>query len=205
MKMVQLRILVKNMETKKQIRRQIQEDRDKLTEEERKEKSLIIMNKVSEHYLYQNAKQLLIYMDYRNEVQTHFFIEKALKDGKRVFCPCVLESAPEPIMEFYEIKDLSELETGFRGILEPQSIEEKRWNPTNSCTNALMIMPGVAFDTQKNRIGYGKGFYDRYVQKYGKYLKIIAIAFSCQMIENIHTEAHDRKADILFTEMESFL
>ena len=131
-------------------------------------------------------------MDAKNEVRTSGIIEDAWKNGKTVAVPKVHGE----IMKFYQIDSYEQLEEGCFGIPEPKvGCLEVVDVPQNS----IVIMPGVAFDTQGNRIGYGKGYYDKYFSKYPKVYKI-AIAFSLQIVPEILADRFDIKADCVITE-----
>jgi len=215
MKMGPLPILVKNMETKKQIRKRIIQLRNEMSEEDCEVKSHIIINKIRDHVSYKNASELLVYVDYNHEVQTRGLINQALADGKKVFCPKIVGDPENTKMEFYEIHALSELEEGYHGIMEPKIFSDNQWTDSDkknepqktkntSMKSALMIMPGVAFDPQKNRIGYGKGYYDRFLQRYGNDLETIAVCFDCQLVEKIEAGIYDILPHILYTESSSY-
>ena len=96
-------------------------------------------------------------------------------------------------MIFYKLTDFSQLEPGYFGIPEPARGEIAEWE------NALMIMPGVAFDKQNHRVGYGGGFYDRYLEKHPA-LKRIAAAFEFQILPEVPTEPTDISPEIIVTE-----
>ena len=96
---------------------------------------------------------------------------------------------------FYKLTDFARLEPGYFGIPEPVSGEIVNWS------KALMIMPGVAFDRANHRVGYGGGFYDRYLEKHPQ-LERVAIAFSFQMLPEVPTEPTDICPQIIVTEEE---
>lgn len=190
------------METKKEIRRKILEIRGKMTLEECEDKSIEIISKVLQSEQFHKARNLLVYVDYQNEVQTHRLIEVSLQRGKRVFCPKIIENE----MKFFQIMALSELTEGYKGILEPAEIKEKQWEKymqtDASKQKTLVIMPGVAFDRYKHRIGYGKGFYDRFLKSFGNVVSTIALCFTCQLAEQIPYEEFDVIPEYLYTENE---
>lgn len=99
-------------------------------------------------------------------------------------------------MVFYKLTDFSQLEPGYFGIPEPASGEIVDW------PQALMIMPGVAFDRNNHRVGYGGGFYDRYLEKHPQ-MERVAIAFSFQMLPEVPTEPTDICPQIIVTEKET--
>lgn len=97
-------------------------------------------------------------------------------------------------MEFVKIKSYQDLAPGYMGIMEPVSDDYA------SLKNGLLVMPGIAFDTQKNRIGYGGGFYDRYLQQHMSDFYKTAICFDYQIVEHIMSEEFDIKPDKIITE-----
>ncbi len=156
------------------------------------EKSKKIAEKVIRHPKYQKAELVFAYIDAKGEVKTKDIVEHAWENGKRVAVPRVHGD----IMKFYLISSYKDLEPGCFGIMEPKM----------SCTevidipeNSVVIMPGVAFDREGNRIGYGKGYYDKYFSKDSNSYKI-AIAFSMQMVAKIPANVFDIKADCVVTE-----
>ena len=187
------------MNTKQNIRKELLKKRNTLTEEQREKYSKLIQERLFLLPEYMDAEILLIYISYQSEVSTLEIINHALKNGKKVFCPKVLEAG---IMEFYEITSLKDVVCGYKNIPEPKTSSgfyEKKDN-----ANTVMLMPLVGFDAEKNRLGYGGGFYDRYLQKYqitGK----IALGFECQRCELlIPHEETDFKPDFILTETNYF-
>ena len=115
-------------------------------------------------------------------------ISEALRMGKRVYLPKVEGEE----MQFYKIEFPEELEEGYRGIPEPAGSSEQYRYCEEEADRTLMIMPGVAFDPYRNRIGYGKGFYDRFLaDKEALKIRTIAVGFQCQMVEEIPQDLND--------------
>lgn len=139
------------MEEKKLIRKQIFKLRKECTDSQVEAWSRQIAQKVAELPEFQSAQKILAYADYNHEVMTGFIIEEAWKQGKEVAVPKVVGQD----MVFYKLTDFSQLEKGYFGIPEPARGEIVQWE------DAMMVMPGVAFDPQNHRVGYGGGFYDR--------------------------------------------
>ena len=125
------------------------------------------------------------------KIQKKYLIKEAWKAGKEVAVPKVVGKD----MVFYKLTDFARLEPGYFGIPEPVSGEIVNWS------KALMIMPGVAFDRANHRVGYGGGFYDRYLEKHPQ-LERVAIAFSFQMLPEVPTEPTDICPQIIVTEEE---
>ena len=177
------------MEKKRDIRKRVLANRDGISKEEWEENSRKIQNQVVTHPFFLESDVIYCYVDYRNEVSTMSIINQAWKLGKRVAVPKVEGDE----INFYYISDFSALKEGYCQIREP---DEQM--PANS-EKALVIMPGVAFDKNRNRIGYGKGFYDRFMLSH-PFCKTIALAFECQMVDEIKSDLFDYRPEILITE-----
>lgn len=203
---------------KKDVRKNILAVRDCITAEDRARYNARIREIVTGTEEYREAEAILAYVSYKSEVDTTALIQQALADGKHVFAPKV--SGNE--MEFWKTSSLADLQEGYRGILEPkQSITFSEWVKKHDC-KVMMWMPGVAFDMKRHRIGYGGGFYDRYLERllhrleqtnsidqaqtqFGRFtLTTTALAYSCQVLERIPYEEHDRKPDLLITEQGTY-
>lgn len=183
--------------SKQSIRNKYLSCRNNLTLKERQEKSRQIWEYLKNNPAYQEAQVVLVYMDYRSEVITTGLVEELLAHKeKRVFAPKV-EGLD---IHFYEIKALEELEAGYQGIREPVGEWEKLFTlQMMSELKGLILVPGAVFDRQRGRIGYGKGFYDRYLAEYIG-LKSAALAFECQIAKKIPVEEHDIRPDMIVTE-----
>ena len=182
------------METKKDIRKRVLKIRDGISKTEWETWSNMIYDKIVTHSFFLESKYIYCFVNYSNEVDTKRIIEHAWKLGKKVAVPKIHDNE----MLFHVIHTYDELEEGFKGILEPVT------PPLNDIMNGLVIMPGVAFDKQKHRIGYGKGFYDRFLDQY-PYLSTIAIAFEKQVVEEIPVDEYDWNPDILITEEHTYV
>lgn len=186
---------MKNLERKQAIRKELLKKRNTLTVEDLKNYSKLIEKQLLSLEQYKNAEIILIYVSYLSEVSTYEIIEQGLKTGKKIFCPKVLR--PE-IMEFYEITSFEDVVLGYKNIPEPKATDVPFENINLS--KALMVMPMVGFDNYKNRLGYGGGFYDRYLQRFPTLTKL-ALAFECQRYENsLPFEETDIKVDFIITE-----
>lgn len=188
---------------KKEIRKQALKARDNLTLEYRSAADDKIYQKLISMECYQNSELLMVYINYKSEVNTKRLIEKAWKDKKRVAVPKVLSTNGE--MEFFEISSLNETVKGYMGIEEPDITEKEPVNIKTSGIKTLMVMPGAAFDSECSRIGYGGGFYDRYLKKYScDCLDTIAVCYAIQIVQSIPGELFDRKPHGVLTEKEYF-
>ena len=157
---------------------------------------------------YKKADTIFIYADYNKEVKTGTIIADALKSGKRVALPRVYkhelaaEGASGKYMKFHYIKSMDDLEKGYNGIREPKAELEVADNNTD---NALIIMPVVAFDNERNRVGYGGGFYDRYLDSHTFSCKL-GIAYEEQKVDSIDDkDEHDIRPDIIVTEKNIYM
>ena len=179
------------MLTKKAIRGEIAESRKVHSAHEVSEKSERIAERLFSLKEYRDAKRILTYVEMPAEVRTRNIITQAWKDGKEVAVPkCVGRD-----LVFYRLTDFSQLRKGFFGIDEPAAGETVDW------PDALVLMPGVAFDRDLHRIGYGGGFYDRFLSD-RKELFCIGLAFSFQFREAVPWEETDISPEILITEEE---
>lgn len=177
------------METKKDIRKYIYGVRKKCTDQEIENWSRKITEKVLSHPAFIQAEKIMVYADYNHEVITRYIIEEAWKLKKEVAVPKV--SGKDMI--FYKLTDFSQLEEGYYGIPEPTKGQIADWQ------DALMIMPGVAFDRDNHRVGYGGGFYDRFLEKHHGLVRL-AIAFEFQILEQVPVEPTDILPQIIITE-----
>lgn len=181
------------METKKDIRKFIYGKRKQYTDQEINVWSRIITDKVIALDEFKNAGRVMAYADYNHEVSTRYIIEEAWKQGKEVAVPRV--SGKD--MVFIRLTDFSQLEPGYYGIPEPASGEAVDWH------DAMMVMPGVAFDRENHRVGYGGGFYDRFLEKHPEITRV-AVAFDFQIFQEVPIEPTDIFPQVIVTEKEIF-
>lgn len=166
---------------------------------ERKEKSRSIIENLQKEACYKDAEIILLYMDYRSEVMTTALAETLFASDKRIFAPRVKGFD----IIFYEINSMEDLESGYQGIREPiENRERLLEEATLKEQKCLLLVPGAVFDLGRSRMGYGKGFYDRFLEKHGDKVTAVGLAFSCQIAKQIPTEVHDRKMDLVITETE---
>jgi 5-formyltetrahydrofolate cyclo-ligase len=179
--------------TKQDIRDIIKAKKRELSNHEINHLSDVITKRFLKEYAYHHCDILFCYMSFNQEVITANIIQNALESGKIVAIPKVMGD----VIRFFEIKSTSGLKPGTLGILEPELGDEVI--PLVENKN-LMIVPGLAFDNEKNRIGYGKGYYDRYFNQYKQisYEKI-AFAYDFQIFETIPNDQMDIKIDRIIT------
>lgn len=175
---------------KRKIRKEVLSLRNNMSPEEQRAASLKIADRLIGHQWFYGSEILLIFTSFGSEIDTTEIINEALRMGKRVYVPRVEGEE----MQFYRILSLKELSPGYKGIMEPDGFSERYEYCPETMKSTLMIMPGVAFDPLKNRIGYGKGFYDRYLSdKAALVQRTVAIGFQCQLVEEIPFEERDIK------------
>ena len=170
---------------KKELRRAIRERKRAMTEEEIVSRSAKLGVLFTQSDAYKNAKTIYGYLPYNQEVRTVPMLEQALKDGKRVAVPKVYGDE----MKFLYLDDLTKVSKGYAGIPEPIAD-----GPVADDTTALVLMPGLAFDPQGHRIGYGGGFYDKFLAAEPNH-PTLALCYEFQMLPALDTEEHDIPVD----------
>ena len=163
-----------------ELRKQMINKRLDLSREDYATKSNLIISKLKQHPDFINAKTIGVYVSFKNEVDTISLIKEIVNE-KSICVP----KTDGHLMNFYLINSLDELKKGNFGILEPLN-QGKIINKENI---DLLIVPIVAFDSNHNRLGYGGGYYDRYLKNY--FGKVIGLAFSFQQIETLPVESFD--------------
>jgi len=156
----------------------------------------VITNRVVAHKWYQSAACVMLYLSIGHEVDTSGLLDHALNAGKRVFVP---RCHADGIMDVVEIFGRDDLQSGMFGISEPKPHLSK----ANPHELDLVIVPAMAFDRGKNRLGRGKGYYDRFLEQASR-AKTIGICRSDRLFDTVPFEEHDRKMDALITEYEIF-
>ena len=153
----------------------------------------IIRSKLREYLI--DKKWILFYVSYGTETDTGVLIRELLETPEKNVHIAVPKVKGDE-MEFYEIKSFSDLVSGYKGILEPKG------DVLAQPSNALMVMPGLVFDRRRNRIGYGGGYYDRYLAQHSEQIeKTVAAAYDLQVMpHDIKTAPHDIKPDCIVTE-----
>jgi 5-formyltetrahydrofolate cyclo-ligase len=180
---------------KASIRKEIIKKRDGISHDTKTAKDLSIKHQLLSLREFLDAEIVFFYASFRSEVETHTMIKESLEMGKRVVLPKVRKEGHGVML--YEIKDINELSLGHMGIPEPSfndayslSIDEVD----------IIVVPGVAFDYSGNRLGYGGGYYDMLLAQKNKKTPIIALAYEEQLVDEIPSEPHDIKIDIIITD-----
>lgn len=143
---------------------------------------------------YREASAVLSYISKPEEADTHQIIERALEHGREVLAPRV---ANRSNLEWYKIESLNDLVGSAFGVLEPPPGASTSHVPVD----AVALIPGVAFDRIGNRLGWGQGFFDRFLSTFSG--TAIGLAFECQLYEELPMEPHDRAVAFVITETET--
>jgi 5-formyltetrahydrofolate cyclo-ligase len=180
---------------KKAVRQRIMEARN--TEPDKDGKSRRICERVFALPEFAAARVVQFYIDVRSEVRTRSFIPRALELGKRVVVPyCVDEH-----LELFPLEHPDELALGAFKILEPRAelrtLPHKRFDVKQV---DLMMVPGVVFDRRGGRMGHGWGFYDRLLEGARPDTHLVALAFECQIVDEVPMEGHDIPVHKVVTE-----
>ena len=173
---------------KKEMRAVIRAKKRAMTESQIVSASARLGQQFRESALYKNARTIYGYLPYNQEVRTVPMLEQAIRDGKRVAVPkCYGEE-----MRFIYIRDFeNEVAPGYANIPEPIAD-----GPVADDTTALVLMPGLAFDPQGHRIGYGGGFYDRFLSSEPNH-PTLALCYGFQMVDHLETEEFDIPVDMV--------
>ena len=169
------------------LRKEIREKKRAMTPEQIEKASYALARQFFATSYYQEAKTLYGYLPYNQEVRTEPILLQALKDGKKVAVPKVYGET----MRFIYLEDLSGIEKGYAGIPEPVADE-----PVAQDEKALVLMPGLAFDKEGHRIGYGGGFYDKFLSAEPGH-PTVALCYDFQMLPNLETEEFDVPVDLV--------
>ena len=169
------------------LRKEIREKKRAMTPQQIEDASEALAQQFYTTAYYQEAKVLYGYLPYNQEVRTERILLQALRDGKKVAVPKVYGDT----MRFLYIEDLSGLEKGYAGIPEPIAD-----GPVAQDEKALVLMPGLAFDKEGHRIGYGGGFYDKFLFAEPSH-PTVALCYDFQMLDSLETEEFDVPVDLV--------
>ena len=179
---------------KKEIRKKILEERKSLTDILCREMSQRIQNRLTSIQPYFNAQRIMVYVSFGKEVETWDLMRLMIEDDKKVYVPRITGSSLQAI----KIDSPDQLIKGSSGL--------GVFEPNNSCRNAividqidLLIVPIVAFDEDGGRIGYGRGYYDRYLEGVDKG-KIYGLAFDFQEVDVFEKKPDDIRISTIITE-----
>ncbi len=172
---------------KKELRKWIREQKRAMTPQMVAQASAELAQKLFATSFYRNANTIYGYLPYNQEVRTVPILEQALQDGKKVAVPKVYGDT----MRFIYLDDLSQVAPSDMGIPEPIQDE-----PIASDQTALVLMPGLAFDQNGNRMGYGGGFYDKFLAAEPEH-PTVALCYGFQMVDAIPTDDYDIPVDLV--------
>ncbi len=182
------------MISKKDIRNTVLDIRKNFDTNSLKIYSKIICNRVIREQLYLNCENIALYMAISNEVGLDELLQDAYDKGKKIWLPKVINKE----MDFYSYTKDTELITGAYNIPEPNSHEILVPNE-----KTLIIMPGAVFSKDRARIGYGGGYYDKYLCKYPQ-CKTIAVCYNFQIMPWIPSDEHDIKPNMIISNEDIF-
>jgi 5-formyltetrahydrofolate cyclo-ligase len=181
---------------KKELRKKVQELRDAIDPEQRKLLSARVADNLWSVPEFASAASILFFISFRSEVDTVPMIRHALDEGKVVCVPCTDDGNKSMVAS--RIFDLeSDLEVGNYDIPEPK---KECLRPILAENIDVVLMPGVAFDVSGGRLGYGGGYYDRFLEKCGPRCALIAVAFEIQIIDHVPCADHDHHIHKVVTE-----
>ena len=169
------------------LRKQIREKKRAMTPEEITAASEKLTANFLATDLYRQAKTIYGYLPYNQEVRTVPILEQALADGKRVAVPKVYGDE----MKFIYLPDLTQVAKGYSGIPEPIADDPVGDDPT-----AVVLMPGLAFDKEGHRIGYGGGFYDKFLALEPNH-PTVALCYGFQILRELPVEDFDVPVDLV--------
>ncbi|MDN6161839.1 MAG: 5-formyltetrahydrofolate cyclo-ligase, partial [Atopostipes sp.] len=181
--------MIKN---KKELRKEMQEKLATLSKEERENISEDLQDELFSLKLWKDAQVIGIYLSFGTEWDTRRIIEKAWNSGKKVVIP---KTIPETKgMEFYQINDYSDVEKGHMGIEEPK-VEETQYISKENID--LLVVPGLIFSKNGYRIGFGGGYYDRFLTDFTH--STISMVWSEQLAEKLPTNKYDLPVEYILT------
>ena len=165
---------------KAELRKQVLQEMKAISQEQKQAIDQALTEQLLQHPFYQEAKTIATYLSFPHEFQTQELIEQALKDGKKVLIP---KTYPKGRMEFVVYDPQQLVKTSF-GLLEPQGDLEV----VEPSQIDLIHVPGLAFTTEGYRIGYGGGYYDRYLEHFAGHT--MSTIYPCQ-VQEFNSENHD--------------
>ncbi|GBD99440.1 putative 5-formyltetrahydrofolate cyclo-ligase [bacterium BMS3Abin07] len=178
-----------------QIRAGVIRKRDSIPSNIRRAKDRMIAERLTGMKEYIDADSVMLFASFRSEVNTLPIIEDALRGNKKVVLPKVDRERKE--LELYLIKSVNELTPGYMGIPEPAVTGERKFLPGEI---DFIMVPGLAFDENGGRLGYGGGYYDRLLGGLKKMPQTVAIAYEEQIVDDVPVSGHDIRVDAVVTD-----
>jgi 5-formyltetrahydrofolate cyclo-ligase len=180
-------------ERKKSLREQIMRRLKILTPEQHRSASEKIQHHLLESELWKQSRQVALFAARSDEPETSGLMEAAWQEERGVLLPKVTGDH----LEFYVVSDMGCLESGSFGLLEPNPSLCRKVSPSDI---DLIVVPGLAFDQTRRRLGRGRGYYDRFLAQSGFRGRTVGLFFAFQEVEEIPAEAHDQTLDGIMTE-----
>lgn len=179
--------------------------RNELSSDQRRELSSLVCKHASEWLEKKDMASMLAYVSFRSELDTEALISQAWKDGRRVLLPRVIPASSE--MSVHTVNAWDELEPGTYGIHEPIISGRASQGIEGNTLPSVVFVPGLAFDLEGGRLGYGRGYYDRLRASWEKdeYADVtppiwIGLAYGMQLVQKVPMDEHDAFMDMLITE-----
>ncbi|MBU5313916.1 5-formyltetrahydrofolate cyclo-ligase [Tissierella carlieri] len=182
---------------KKILREKVLQKRADLSPKSIIEYSDIIAEKLYKMDSYKEAKTIMSFISFDSEVNTHEIIKRSISHNKSIVVPITIPKTKE--LKVSEVLDFSELELGYYNILTPKKEYIRFIDPS---TIDLILVPGVVFARNGYRVGYGGGYYDRFLSKFEKKVDKIGLAFDLQVTNEVPTDSFDIPVDLIITEKE---
>lgn len=178
------------------LRKEMKEKRKALDEKKRMELSKQVLSKLVASEVFQNSKNIFVFVSFGTELFTHDFIKNSISLGKNIYIPFIDEE--KNIMYASKLNSFDDLELGYYNILA-QPVE--KINIVDPKLLDLVLVPGLIFGENFYRIGYGGGYYDKFLSQEGVTAKKIGICFDFQLVEYVDFEPHDVSLDEIITDM----
>ncbi len=178
------------------LRQEILARRDGLAEQERQEKSVALASRLAGLDCFSQARTILFFVSFRSEVDTLMVMRQALLRGVQVAVPLTLTREKE--LNVFAVTDVdADLVPGYQGIREP---DPRRCHKLAPSSLDLVIVPGSVFDRRGARMGYGGGYYDRFLANRAPQARRVGICFDLQLVDEVPMAAHDQYLDFVVTE-----
>lgn len=177
------------------IRKQVLQSRNKLSPSKVYDLSNEIFISLKETSFFCNSTHIMVYLDFNHEVKTDFIINHCLFNNKIIYVPICIPETHEICIS--RLTSLDELQTGHYGIREPKACYLRL---SDISLIDLVLVPGVAFDNIGNRIGFGAGYYDRFIERLKPEAVTAALAYSFQVVDFVPSEEYDIPMDYIVTE-----
>lgn len=183
---------INRISTKKELRRELLRLRREIPPEQKKAAEVRMLDSLCALEEFRTADRLLVYVSTEEELDTRKLIDGALRQGTEIFCPRCVPGGNE--MRFLRVRSWSDLERGSYGISEPAEICEEG----SFTASSLCIVPGLAFDSKGYRVGYGKGYYDRFLQDFPG--KSAGLCLGDRVLESVFRDGYDVPVNMIVTE-----